>query len=93
MYFKDVLVICNSFNFESKLSECLTSLLRDSNEKIRTIMVSKINEVADKIDPSQHHLLINDYFSTLTDQSHIVIKFLYKMKLYKSNFTKNKYIY
>ena len=56
-------------------------------------MVSKINEVADKIDPSQHHLLINDYFSTLTDQSHIVIKFLYKMKLYKSNFTKNKYIY
>ena len=43
--FPEILIITNSINFESKLSNCLSSLMKDRNEKVRVAVVSKIIEV------------------------------------------------
>ena len=40
--FKDVILITNSISYENKLSQCLTSLVKDKNEAVRIAICKKI---------------------------------------------------
>ena len=67
--FPQLLAIANSISFESKLSQCLTSLVRDKNESVREAIALKFIEIAQKLGPSQYFLIITDFCTTLTDDS------------------------
>ena len=78
------MLIANSTSFENKLAPCLTSLIKDKNEKVRVAIVSKLIEITQKLGPLQHHLLINDFSISLADKSALVITVLFVF-----NFQKN----
>jgi hypothetical protein len=75
--FPQILQIANSINFENKLSHCLTSLVRDKNENVREAIVLKFIEIAQKLGSAQYFMVINDYCTSLNDDSPLVRTFYY----------------
>ncbi|CAF1034388.1 unnamed protein product, partial [Brachionus calyciflorus] len=70
--FSSLILITNSVNYENKLSQCLTSLIKDKNENVREAIALKMIDIAERLGQSQQHLIINDFCSSMSDNSVLV---------------------
>ena len=70
-----MLLICSPQTFETKLSDCLTTLLRkDGSERVRASMCGRIIDISDQIKAEQLPLLLDDFFAALNDSSMLVVQ-------------------